>query len=509
MGNKWSHTAVSSDIVIEEDEPPDPPEEDGIAITLLETCNFSFSQLESNGAKPHTLIRVSSTFNTRVYNKPVKYTVKDGNIEWNLPKRRFFFASANPAGNVKVCLLHTTLPPLPAVPNRNELCSSQEKKISKSVAYDYIEIPISLEEFKTSKRVERWLKVESQENYETYRQVHVAIEFYYRPSRVLKAGETINDKYEIENVLGSGQSVVKKAKNKHNNKEYAIKFLSKQHLKGQNISKSGIDKEIELMRSLTDPNIVQMFESLESNDMVYLVMELVKGSDVCDVVSTLGSIRPAVAGAFIGQVLSAVAYLHSRGITHHDIKMENVLVDYFSNQAKLTDFGSAKDVKNMSGVGGTINYMAPELLLNLRGGRQQKCDQSIDIWSIGVVAYIMLCGTHPFAPKAQGNQNIINRIISGKFNFPSPQWDNIPKHCKDFIRRCLVLDPKARPSAAELLKHPWITSSAENISENTFTKQETERLEHERSSRNSSRSNSMKSLLELFGQSNATCLVRS
>jgi len=278
--------------------------------------------------------------------------------------------------------------------------------------------------------------------------------------------------------------------------EYAVKFIAKQTTKGQDIPRSCTDQEIELMSSVSHQNIVDLFEALESNDTRYIVMELVKGADLYDISSTLSAIRPGVAGAIVGQLLSAVAYLHSLSIVHHDIKMENVIVDYHANMVKLTDFGSAKDIKHMSGVGGTINYMAPELLMNMRGSNL-KCDQSIDIWSVGIVAYMLLSGVHPFDTKA--NQNIINRIIAGKFDFPSPQWDAVPKHCKDFIQRCLVVDPKRRPSASDLLKHSWITSSSSTTPANMFSKQEIERLDQEKSSKNSSRSNSMTSLLELFG----------
>jgi len=260
------------------------------------------------------------------------------------------------------------------------------------------------------------------------------------------------------------------------------------------------------LRSLSHGNIVQLHECLENDDTVYVVMELVKGSDLYDVVSALGTVRSGVAGAIVGQLLSALAYMHSRGLVHHDIKMENVIVDYLANKVKLTDFGSAKEIKNMTGVGGTINYMAPELLMNMRGSNL-KCDQSVDIWSVGIVAYMMLSGYHPFDQPSKANQNIMNRIIAGKFDFPSPQWDAVPKHCKDFIKRCLVVDPKARPSASELLKHPWVTSSVSVCPATTFSKKEGERLENEKTSRNNSRSNSMGSLLELFG--NNDCPARS
>jgi len=488
MGNKWTSTpSFTSEIIIEEDEPPDPLDVEGIVVTLLETNNFSLNQLESkNGGKLHTLLKVSASFNNQItYAKPIhKVKSKEGIAEWHLHKSKFFFSATAPTGEIKVGLVNSCLPHLPAAPCDTNCTPSLEKK--KAVSLASFVIPVSVDEFKTEKHVERWINIDCCEQ----SQVKVALDYVTRPVF------NINDKYEIDTVLGSGQSIVKKGTNKKTKMEYAVKFIAKQTTKGQDIPRSCTDQEIELMSSVSHQNIVDLYEALESNDTRYIVMELVKGADLYDISSTLSAIRPGVAGAIVGQLLSAVAYLHSLSIVHHDIKMENVIVDYHANMVKLTDFGSAKDIKHMAGVGGTINYMAPELLMNMRGSNL-KCDQSIDIWSVGIVAYMLLSGVHPFDTKA--NQNIINRIIAGKFDFPSPQWDAVPKHCKDFIQRCLVVDPKRRPSASDLLKHSWITSSSSTTPANMFSKQEIERLDQEKSSKNSSRSNSMTSLLELFG----------
>jgi len=294
--------------------------------------------------------------------------------------------------------------------------------------------------------------------------------------------------------LGSGQSVVKKAKDKHTQKEYAMKCISK---KNAAISKTNVDHEIELLRNLIHPNIVNFSESLEDPETFFLVMEFVPGSDLYDVIKTLGTIRPNIAGAILRQIISAVSYLHSRGIVHHDIKPENVIVDYSADQVKLTDFGSAIEVKKISRFRGTVNFMAPEILQNMSA--PHRIDHSVDIWSIGVVAYIMLCGFNPFDYKPKKNHHIINRIIAGKYDFPSPYWNGIPTHCKEFIRKCLVVNPKRRATAAELLKHPWIISTSEHVPGNMFTKEDREKLESGQNFRHSSGENSLKSLMELFG----------
>jgi len=305
--------------------------------------------------------------------------------------------------------------------------------------------------------------------------------------------DSLNMKYHIEDTIGTGVSVVKKVVNNCTKKEYACKFIQKQ-VKGQNIPRPALDSEIELLKTLSHPNIVQLYETMEDTNTLYLIMELIKGSDLFDIGDILGALRPSSVAALLTPLLNALAYLHSRGIVHHDIKPENIVVDYTQNSLKLTDFGSAKQIsKSTEGaVGGTLNYMAPEVLMNMRGSRNVT-DKSVDIWSVGILAYKLISGLHPF-DNGKCNQNILNRIIAGKFEFTGPVWDKVPKECKNFIKRCLTVDPKKRASAQELLKHPWIVKSQGPI----FSQEECKRIQTEKSSRSSSRSNSMGSLLELF-----------
>jgi calcium/calmodulin-dependent protein kinase I len=509
MGNSWSASpSFTSEITIEDDEPPDKPPgcDHVLKVKFLETKNFNLTAV----GKMQTLIRVSTSFSpTQSYTKPVKCCSKDGQTEWFLPTKRFIFYSADPTGEVKVSLLQNIVPPLPAVPNlKTETVSlSQDRKNRKAATLAKLVIPVSHEEFKVQKHVERWYTVDVPTEGEAP-QVLIAFDYVYKPpcAGVVKTGQNISDKYDVDAVLGSGQSVVKKAVNKVTKKEVAVKFLSKS-IKGQKKPQNCFDQEIDLLRSLSHPNIVELVETMENPETMYIVMELVKGADLFEITEALGCLPPGVAGSVLHQVLSAIAYMHSRGFVHHDLKPENVVMDFKENKVKLTDFGSARDVKHMSGIAGTINYMAPEVLMNMRGAEKQ-VDQSVDIWSIGVMAYVILCGYNPFDYKCKANQNIITRIVNGKFDFPSPQWDNIPKVCKDFIRRCLVVDPKKRPSASELLKHPWMVASCNpSAPGNSLSQSDRHRLEGHRS-RNASRSNSLRSLMELFG-SGSPIVVRS
>jgi tRNA A-37 threonylcarbamoyl transferase component Bud32 len=461
----------------------------------MDSKNFVLENLLDHG-KNRALIRVASTFNNQVYVKPLKYD--NSALGWQMSKRRFTFASNDPDGEIKMCLLRHDLVPLPAVPQSSVIsgscdnsCRNQKETIARMC------IPISLSELKQSKHIDRWYNVECADLVTGVPQVRISLDFNYHPSRLVSSVDSLNNKYDIEETIGTGVSIVKKAVNKHTKKEYAVKYLEKQ-VKGQTIPRSDLDSEIELLKSISHPNVVQLYETMEDKNTIYLIMELIKGSDLFDISDILGTLRPSSVAALLQQLLTALNFLHSRGIVHRDIKPENMIVDYKKNTLKLTDFGSAKIVntKDEGAVAGTLNYMAPEVLLNMRGARNV-CDKPVDVWSVGIITYMLLCGFHPFDCGKSKTQNIINRIISGKFDFPSPSWDKVPKDCKDFIKRCLVVDPKKRATVPELLKHPWIVKSA--TSGNViFNEDECERIEREKSSLSSSRSSSMGSLVGLF-----------
>lgn len=501
MGNKWSASpSFTSEILNDNDdgEPPDEAGESTLTVTFIESKNLTLDTVLGSG-KHHALIRVVNSFNQQSYTKPLKYE----NATWFMPKRRFVFSSNDPDGEIRVNLLQNPLPPLPAVPgcdNGDGNCLSRSCAIQKEkVVLAKMTIPVSLVELKQSKHIDRWINVDapsiSNLPGETP-QVRISLDFNFKPSRLVNSVDSLNGKYDIEDTLGAGVSVVKKAVHKFTKKAYAVKYLQKT-VKGQNIPRSSLDNEIEILKNVSHPNIVQLYETLEDPSTIYLIMELVKGSDLFDISDILGTLRPTSVVAILTPLLNALSYLHSRGVVHHDIKPENIIVDYSQNTLKLTDFGSAKfSNKSQEGAyGGTLNYMAPEVLLNMRGARNM-CDKAVDVWSIGVLTYLLIAGVHPF-DSGKTHENILNRIIAGKLSFKQPVWDKTPKECKEFIKRCLVVDPKKRATVTELLKHPWIVKG-QAAKDPMFTNQECERILKEKSSQSTSRSNSMGSLLELF-----------
>jgi tRNA A-37 threonylcarbamoyl transferase component Bud32 len=490
MGNKWSATpSIKSETLNDDD--GEPPDEVGdlstLTVTLIETSPMMIDTFLGPG-KHHALIRLVNTFNNQSHTKPLKF---DNLNNWQIPKRRFVFASNDPEGEIRISLLYHLLPPLPALPNCGEEMCKQQQIHKEKIVLANLTIPVSLAELKQSTRIDRWYTIDAPTlGGVEMPKVRVSLDFNYKPS--------LYEIYDIEDTIGAGVSLVKKAVNKVTKKEYAVKCLLK-NLKGQNVPRSSLENEIEILKSLTHPNIVQYYQTFEDHSSIYLITELVKGSDLFDITAVLGTLRPCTVLALMTPLLNTVSYLHSLNIIHHDIKPENIIVDYVHNTLKLIDFGSAKfSTKSCEGaVGGTLNYMAPEVLLNMRGARTI-CDKAVDVWSIGVLTFLLTSGGHPF-DSGKACDNLLNRIISGKYKFNGTIWDKVPKECKDFIKHCLVVEPKKRSTVVELLKHKWIVKKTEKGKIGSFfSEEECELIVKETASQSHSRSNSMNSILELF-----------
>jgi calcium/calmodulin-dependent protein kinase I len=214
-----------------------------------------------------------------------------------------------------------------------------------------------------------------------------------------------------------------------------------------------IETEVCILKRIRHPNIIQLFEMYEMENKIYLVMELITGGELFDEIVGRGTFHERDAAKVVQKILKAIEYLHMMGIVHRDLKPENLLLSDRSKnpEVKISDFGLSKifnETQLMRTACGTPGYVAPEVL------KRQGYGNEVDMWSLGVITYILLCGYPPFFD--QNNTELFKKIMSGRFQFDRPWWDNISDKAKDFIKKLLVLDPSQRWSASQALRHPFI-----------------------------------------------------
>ncbi|XP_055385458.1 calcium/calmodulin-dependent protein kinase type 1 isoform X2 [Condylostylus longicornis] len=265
----------------------------------------------------------------------------------------------------------------------------------------------------------------------------------------------IEDKYNLKELLGTGAfSEVRLAESKEcPGQLFAVKIIDKKALKGKEDS---LENEIKVLRRLTHPNIVQLLETYEDKSKVYLVMELVTGGELFDRIVEKGSYTEKDASDLIRQVLEAVDYMHDQGVVHRDLKPENLLYYSADDDSKImiSDFGLSKmeDSGVMATACGTPGYVAPEVLA------QRPYGKAVDVWSIGVISYILLCGYPPFYD--ENDANLFAQILKGEFEFDSPYWDEISDSAKDFIHHLMCVNAEERYTCKQALAHPWISGNA-------------------------------------------------
>jgi len=268
--------------------------------------------------------------------------------------------------------------------------------------------------------------------------------------------EEIKKYYDIKEKLGTGSfAVVKRATRKSDGKEFAIKVIKKQKLSAEELAI--VHDEVEIMHKINHAHCVKLYEMFETSKRLYMVMELLTGGELFDRIVAKGSFSEKEASEVIKCVTDAISYIHKIGIVHRDLKPENLL--FLSKDGdspiKITDFGLAKFRANnsvdMHTACGTPGYVAPEVL------KSENYTKAVDMWSLGVILYILLCGFPPFYhPKTAELYKLIKK---GEFDFPAPYWTDISDSAKDLVRKLLTVDPKKRLTAEQVLLHPWVKGS--------------------------------------------------
>ncbi|KAL7545871.1 hypothetical protein ACHAWF_010875 [Thalassiosira exigua] len=271
----------------------------------------------------------------------------------------------------------------------------------------------------------------------------------------------LEGKYALSSkVLGTGHyGSVRECVDRRTGVKYAVKTMSK---KDKKIKSAAIAREIELLECLDHHGVIRLVDLYEDDDAFHLVTDLCEGGELFDAIVSKASDKESRdpcfseddAARILRQVLEAVAYMHRRGVVHRDIKPENILFSSTSDDSpvKIVDFGLARPYRDgreppMSTIVGTPYYIAPEVL-------RKKYGPSCDLWSVGVVAYILLCGYPPF--NGRTNEQTHRAVSRGMYRFPSEEWSYVSDEAMDFVRRLLQMDPRRRMTAEEALRHPWV-----------------------------------------------------
>eukprot|EP00919_Chromeraceae_sp_WS-2016_P010282 GHVR01024136.1.p1 GENE.GHVR01024136.1~~GHVR01024136.1.p1 ORF type:complete len:478 (+),score=95.70 GHVR01024136.1:115-1548(+) len=277
---------------------------------------------------------------------------------------------------------------------------------------------------------------------------------FKREGFIISSTGDIDKYYDRESKsIGTGSyGSVCKATNKSTGAVRAIKKISKAQVK--NIER--FKQEIAFMKSLDHPNIVKLFETFEDSKTIYLVLELCTGGELFDRIIGEGYFTEKMAATLMKQILAAVYYCHTHNVVHRDLKPENFL---FLNKEKnsplkIIDFGLAaywQPGQVLKTKAGTPYYVAPQVL---RGEYGRECD----LWSAGVIMYILLCGYPPF--HGDSDKEILTKVKKGKYVFNDQDWRDVSADAKDLITKLLAYEPKDRITGEQALNHPWIKNNA-------------------------------------------------
>mmetsp|Transcript_32048 Transcript_32048/g.43750 ORF Transcript_32048/g.43750 Transcript_32048/m.43750 type:complete len:418 (-) Transcript_32048:252-1505(-) len=284
----------------------------------------------------------------------------------------------------------------------------------------------------------------------------------------------VRETYDIGRVLGHGASgQVYLATHKGNGKKFACKVVKKNS--SMNDAQS-MSTEIEIMKRVRHRHIVSMYELYETPKCLWIILELVDGGDIHQYLANTTHYTEVMASKHMRQVLQGIHYLHSLGVVHRDLKLDNILLQGNgpNSDLKIADFGLSalvridedgydpeesgkrKKYNQLKDMWGTKEYFAPEVV-------DQAYGPQADVWALGCVLFELLSGEQAFPVKEHDTEaKFYGRIQRGEYDFTRPVWSSVSDEAKDLVRKMLIVDPAKRWSASECLKHPWITGEAHN-----------------------------------------------
>ena len=264
----------------------------------------------------------------------------------------------------------------------------------------------------------------------------------------------INETYDIQEQIGKGKfAIVYKGIHKLTGRTVAIKILNKKDM--TIIDLELVKTEMDVLKICQHPNIIKLYDIHENEENIYLIMEYCQGSDLFTYIEKRGyKLNEKRACEIIHKLCAAVYYLHSYGIVHRDLKPENIIMTDNTDNAdiRLLDFGLSKilgPTEKCSEPFGTISYVAPEVLKQKYYGRE------VDIWSIGIITYLLLCGCLPFDDE-KSEKEIARQTIEDPVPYYPRLWKKLSEDAKNFVEGCLKKNPLERMNIKDALEHNWI-----------------------------------------------------
>ncbi|XP_048849276.1 death-associated protein kinase 2-like [Brienomyrus brachyistius] len=267
--------------------------------------------------------------------------------------------------------------------------------------------------------------------------------------------ENVEDFYEIGKVIGSGNfGQVRDVRDRSSGTHWAGKFLKVKNDSGPGLDRRRVEEEVGILQALQHENIMALWDVFEGAGELVLIMELITGGELFDFIAEKEHLLESEAIVFIKQILQGVKYMHSKQIVHFDLKPENIMLSDKKvpfPQIKIIDFGLAQYLT--PGVGyrsscGTPQYIAPEVI------RYEPLSSATDMWSIGVITYILLSGMSPF--QGDTDEETLKNIVTMNYEIEDRYFPDTSENAKEFIKNLLVNDQSGRMTTEECLQHPWI-----------------------------------------------------